>query len=501
MKVVWSAVIALGIVGAASANDDDGAKTTPRTYTQAEIEALQDLANRVLKLEELQQDAELEKLRKAAEKEKQADQESLPGRVGKLEKQFAENKPTWDASKMLSFSTPDGNFTAKIGGRLYVNYRNVFEGSGANNFVAPAGAGNPDSLNIDTARIQLDGTFYKDFIYRIEIEAKSGGSTAAAYPDGSYRLNDTWLGWQGLGDWLAIQAGILKVPFSQEETTSSRFIDFTERSIVNRIAPGRDLQVQLKGALFEKVVEWNAGVANGHTGRENLKFNQDSNSEKDLFVRLFFTPLKNSDVAFLKQLRVGVDYTAGKRDQTVAAPPAVSSGDLFLPGLFPAGAGIVIGDLSRTAFNFSWLMGPASLRAEFVDVKYDLNGAAVATNFHQTGWYVQATYLLTGEDKPLENRVKPFNNFSPLDGGWGAWELAARAAVLRSDGRSAGVYSAAQNDRTTEYTIGVNWWMTPNVALRINWERLIYDVDVPTGTNGALQRYEDGLYIRWQIDF
>src|SRR5436190_10753438 len=120
MKVVWSAVIALGIAGAAYANDGDEPKTTPRTYTQAEVEALLDLATRVSKLEDMAQDAELEKLRKAAEKEKQADQESLPSRVSKLEKLVSENKPTWDSSKMLSFSTPDGNFTAKIGGRLYV---------------------------------------------------------------------------------------------------------------------------------------------------------------------------------------------------------------------------------------------------------------------------------------------------------------------------------------------------------------------------------------------
>src|SRR5258705_3211862 len=127
MKVVWSAVIALGIAGAAYADDGDEAKTTPRQYSKAEIEALQDLANRVLKLEELQQDAELEKLRKAAEKEKQDDQASLPGRVGKLEKQFAENKPTYDSSKMLTFATPDGNFTAKIGGRIYFVCRHIMD--------------------------------------------------------------------------------------------------------------------------------------------------------------------------------------------------------------------------------------------------------------------------------------------------------------------------------------------------------------------------------------
>ncbi len=111
MKFVWSAVIALGVAGAAYANDDE-ANTTPRTYTQAEVEALLDLATRVSKLEDAQQDAEMERLKKMAEKEKQDDQASLPGRVSSLEKKMGSAGQTWDASKMLTFSTPDGNFTA-----------------------------------------------------------------------------------------------------------------------------------------------------------------------------------------------------------------------------------------------------------------------------------------------------------------------------------------------------------------------------------------------------
>ena len=53
----------------------------------------------------------------------------------------------------------------------------------------------------------------------------------------------------------------------------------------------------------------------------------------------------------------------------------------------------------------------------------------------------------------------------------------------------------------TYYTVGVNWWMTPNVAMRINWERFTYDDDVLVGANNNNKRYEDCLYIRWQIDF
>jgi phosphate-selective porin OprO/OprP len=356
-------------------------------------------------------------------------------------------------------------------------------------------------LTIDTSRIVVDGTFYKDYYYKIETEAKSASPGAPS--SGSFRLNETYLGWRGLGDWVAFQAGLWKIPTSQEETTSSRFIDFTERSVLNRITPGRGLQAVLYGSQFDKILEWNAGVSNGHTDREDLKFINDNNDEKDILARLFVTPFKNSDLGLLKQMRFGWDGSRGKRDSGAAVVSAVSSGDLALPGLLPAGnAGVFVrGVQTRNHINFSWLYGPASLRAEYARVRAELDGG-LRSAFVQRAWYIQATYLITGEDKTLENRIKPKNNFDPLAGGFGAWELAARWAVIDgSNGVSAGVYPAAANHKVTEYTFGINWWMTPNVRLMINLEHLIYDVDVATGFNGAPKRSEDGFYVRWQIDF
>jgi phosphate-selective porin OprO and OprP len=492
MKFVWSAVLALSVAGAAYADDDDEAKKPARTYTQAEYEALLDLANRVLKLEELQQDAELEKLKAAAAKEKQEEQKGLPERVSNLEKKMGAAGQTWDASKMLAFATPDGNFTAKVAGRFYFVYRNVLDGPNS-------GIGAPrDSFIIDTARIRVEGSFYKDFFYQVETEGKSG---TPAGQNGAYTLNEAWLSWRGLGDWVAVTAGLTKIPISQEETTSSRFIDFAERSVLNRITPGRDIQFTLNGSLFDKVVEWWAGIANGNVNRETLKLGVDTNDEKDYFVRLFLTPLKTSNVALFKQLRVGVDASTGERDNPNGGAPAnVSSGDLGLPAIltYTAGPNVIRGDQTRVNWNFSWLYGPASLRAEYARVRSDINGGP-HKSFIQRAWYVQATYLLTGEDKALENRVKPRVNFDPLGGTWGAWELALRWAVIASNAPSQGL--GRGQTHTTEYTVGVNWWMTPNVALRINWERFTYDDDIAAGRNGALQRYEDCFYVRWQIDF
>jgi len=507
MKFVWSAVIALGVAGVAYA-DDDEAKTTPRQYTQAEIEALQDLANRVLKLEELQQDAELEKLKAAAARERQDDQASLPGRVSNLEKQVAAQKPTWDASKMLSFSTPDGNFTAKIGGRLYVVYRHIMDWN--SNGTAPAAgatSGGPsaaDSFIVDSARFQLDGTFFKDFYYRIEGEAKSGETVNGVLSTGFFRTKDVYMGWQGLGDWFQFQAGQFKMTLSQEETTSSRFIDFAERCLINRLVPGHIQGVRASGALFEKTFEWYLGITNGSSVRDGDRGSLDTNDEKDYFGRFFLTPFKTMDMGFVKSLRVGFDFSRGKRDNPSVAPGQISSGDLGLPNILTTaavGGAVFEGVQTREDWNFSWNYGPMNVRAEYLWIKNELEATApLAGAHHQNGWYVSSAFVLTGEEKTLENRIKPFANFSPLDGNWGAWELAARWAVVNQD-NDTGIASSANQTHTTEYTFGLNWWMTPNVIMRIDWEHLVYDRDIVTGFNGALKRSEDEIYIRWQIDF
>src|SRR5262249_37928334 len=140
----------------------------------------------------------------------------------------------------------------------------------------------------------------------------------------------------------------------------------------------------------------------------------------------------------------------------IAAPIAganVSSGDLGIPSILQFnGNNVIEGHLTRMDFNFHWNYGPAAIRAEYYRQRTQLDGPAAtlrANAFEIAAWYVQATWLLTGEEKPLENRVKPKNNFDPMAGGWGAWELAARCAVVDAhDGVAAGIMNPKTSPTT-----------------------------------------------------
>lgn len=466
MKSLGTTVVALALASAAWA--DDG---LPRTLNDDGREDCQD------------KDA----------KEKPQESEDLSSRVSKLEKQSASAGQTWDASKMLTFSTPDGNFTAKIGGRIFFNYRHIFDRDDGN-------AGAADTFWVDTARFQLDGTFFKEFIYRIEGEAKSGDNAA------SFRTKDAWLGWN-LGDLLTLRGGQMKVPFSAEETCSSRFIDFVERSIINRWMPAHDQGFLVNGAFAEKIFEWTAGVMNTAVSRDAGRGTVDTIDEKELVGRLFVSPFRNGNSAF-KTLRLGFDFFLAGTDDF--SHPDITTGDLGglamidFPAAAPANA---LFDGRRTGMlaNFAWAYGPVSLRAEYAVISQDFADGLPESEVETTMWLAQATWLLTGEDKVIDNRIKPKSNFAPLTGGWGAFELAVRAAAFEmgDEVRTAGIalIGATGNLEAQEVTVGLNWWWAPNVVWRFNYEMLKFDEDLPIGKGNSPEDSQDVFIMRWQIDF
>jgi phosphate-selective porin OprO/OprP len=492
MKALSGVVLAFGLVGTAWAAGDDEAKA-PKSVM--DDDSYFNLLDRLRKLEEklegTQQDEELEKLKKMAAQERQQEMSELPARVSKVEKGQAVDDDLHAFKKWLEFKSPDGNFTAKVGGRLYVVYRYIAEADDT----APSASTSEDAFVLDTARIQLDGTFFKDFFYRAEMSSDRGGSVSP---------NDVYLGWSGLKSYFTLQGGQFKVPFSQEETTSSRFIDFAERSLLNRLVPGRDVGLMVSGEVGEGIFQWYLGVFNG-TGK-NLA---DNNDEKDVAGRVWLTPLKNTDMKILKQFRLGFDFTVGDQDGGYAFSD-VHTGDIGSVTFIDHNVN-TYGDGLRTRYDIgvSWIYGPMSLRGEYFMAKFDLRDAAPQSDYEIRAYNVQGTFLLTGEDKALENRVKPKNNLNPMEGGWGAWELAARYCFVdASDGEDAGVITIAPAtgpetpQKISQVTAGINWWWTSNMCLRLNWEHLMYGDDIANlKSDNEADDTQDIFYVRWQIDF
>jgi phosphate-selective porin OprO/OprP len=73
--------------------------------------------------------------------------------------------------------------------------------------------------------------------------------------------------------------------------------------------------------------------------------------------------------------------------------------------------------------------------------------------------------MLTGETKVPGQTVVPNRWATPVgpEPGWGAWELAARFAQLDFRARD------ITGNRVDALTLGVNWYLTPNVKWLVNF--------------------------------
>jgi phosphate-selective porin OprO/OprP len=151
------------------------------------------------------------------------------------------------------------------------------------------------------------------------------------------------------------------------------------------------------------------------------------------------------------------------------------------------------GTRDRLVPQFSYYNGGFGITGEYVDEKQDTK-RVYGTALNQTreeqinhqGWSLTTSYLLTGEEASFKG-VKPAKNFDPAKGGWGAWEVKARASSLDIDKRAfydsrgvlGGTDSFAQATRSVQgadnWAVGVNWYPNSNLRISLDYENTAFD--------------------------
>ncbi len=393
------------------------------------------------------------------------------------------------------FKTDDGSFTAVLNGRVIANYRTVFDRP--DDIPASAGASRtqPDGLFLRQARIDFQGTAFKQFEYRLYLDFPTGqqSNTGTAPSNVTGTIQDAYLGWRPSPNF-GLRIGQFKEPISQEQTTSLRATDFVERSILDRLVPGRELGIMIHGKPFGGLLEYELGAFNG--GGRSVA---DNNDEKEVAGRLRVSPFQG--------LRFGVSGSIGDVDAastaaTTGDPLDLASTELSIKFLDVGGAAVVDGRRSRIGLEFTWLYEFLGLRAEWVRRTDTLITGATTTNrIPVNAYYVSLTALLTGEKKTLEDRVVPADPFD-LEGGWGAVELAARWAALRADNDVLGLGASASPNANAVHVIsaGVNWYLTRNFRITPDFVYEKYNRDIGFA-NGIRERTFKGFLLRFQIDF
>lgn len=348
----------------------------------------------------------------------------------------------WDKNHAFLRSA-DGAFETQLTGFAHFDYRGYQSGNHP-----------PNTFLVRRARIALEGKLARYFDFKIEGDFADTASTL---------LRDFYLNIHRTNE-LQFRFGQFKEPFSQEELRPDIYQDFVERSLVNNLAPSRSPGLMASGVLGKGLFEYQVGAFNG---KGLLAANNNGTPETAL--RLRFAPWKNGASSLLKGLAFGGAFAQGRSlgGASVRGVTESRSFNYFLPDA-------VNGKIIRANGEFTWVYGPAALRAEYDQTNQDRDnlgpGGSNLPGVVAKGYMAQATYLLTGETKPDAGTVAPKHNLFGDEGGrtgFGAWELKFRYANLQlSDG-------TARSNRAETIYFGPNWYMNRFVkyVLDLGFER------------------------------
>lgn len=354
-------------------------------------------------------------------------------------------RPYWKDG--LRFDSNDGAFKLKIGGRIHYDAAFFAEdGSLERRF-----GDFEDGTEFRRARLSFEGTIYKNMEFKAQYDFAKG--------DADFR--DVYIGFRKVPFVRNLRIGQFKEPFSLEELTSSNYITFMERSLANTFAPARQGGVMVYDSFLKDRMTGAIGVF-----RHSNDYG-DSIAEISYSVTGRVTALPWYREDGKKLVHLGVAYSHREYEDPVrfrARPEAGLAPRIVDTGEFVADSANLLG------LEAAWVHGPFSLQGELIKTFIDGESPWIGdpTLF---GAYIQASYFLTGEHRPYKMSEGVFDRVRPLanvgEGGWGAWELAARVSYL--DLNDDGV----RGNRLMDYTLGLNWYLNPNI--RVMWNYVYAD--------------------------
>lgn len=388
--------------------------------------------------------------------------------------------------------TADKAFKFHVGGRAQVDYVGI-RGSENVQFGAGGVGRLQDGVNFRRARIEMDGTFWEviDFFAEYEFLGNTFNVDPTLPANARNIVNtpgptDLWATLTHLPVIGNVRVGNHKPPISLEHLTSSRWLDFMERSLGfdtyiggtnNGFLPG----ISVFNWTDDERITWHLGV--WRNNQTVLGWNIGG-GELDVTGRLTWLPIYEDNGRYLVHLGLGMsnrgldDGVARLRARTL-----LRNGPFTLQTRL---SDITVSGDNQTLVvpEFAAIAGPFMIQAEYygswiMNTSVPANtGQNFGTTYTQSA-YLQTSYFLTGEHRPWNmkggsgaapGRVIPNRNFNMMRGedgsnfSLGAWQIAARFSWIDLDNR-------AQNaGNLYDVTLGLNWFLNPNMKFQWNYD-------------------------------
>ena len=390
----------------------------------------------------------------------------------------------------FQIKSEDGLFEAKIGGRIHLD-GNYFVKEEEIRAVTNANSQNASNAQQDAnstiflrrAYLTLTGRAY-DFEYKFEndFSAQSGNSGSG--------FREMWI--MKKVESHNVRLGQAKPYRGMEELTSSNEIDFIERPFAsaNGIYSGRQFQT---GIFVDNVID-NFGYGISLYNTRTLDSTQNTEG-RGYNGRAYFVPVQEEGTI----VHIGASYTAEDTPAvSTTAPTETTNGSVHSINARVVGrnngltANILTGSERNriAAAEFAVRSGQFYLQSEYAMNKaaavrpgsVGSSSTTVGNNFVDLGdqdiqtYYAQASYMLTDHYKPYDFKKGVFKS-PKIAGGEGAIELKARFDVIENKDfatatgatTSSQVKGAVTPTKATQYTLGVNYFYSPNTRFMLEY--------------------------------
>lgn len=366
-----------------------------------------------------------------------------------------------------NIESADGQYSFQPFGRVHLDYT-VFDDDNHNH---------ADNSDWRRARLGFKGKLAGDWKHKYEMDLA----------DEDVAFREVYLRYAGF-DAADLTIGHFKPFQGFEELTSSNYISLIERSAPTAVF-ARSYTTGISLQTYGE--QWSVHL--GAFGEAAGSTSDSDDEDTSVAARVAFVPVKNEDVL----LHVGAsgsirNYRNDNNSLSLSTRGETGDGDKLLNTGTISGAD----DANVYGLELAGVAGNFHAQAEYFLMDVDRTGGSPNAEFD--GWYVQAGYILTGEQRPYKmesgsfGRIKPNNPFSTETGGRGAWEVAGRCSNTDLNDSSAGI-SGGEMDI---WTVGLNWYVNNHLRFMANFRSADTDANAVVADDDP-----QSFTIRTQFDF
>lgn len=335
-----------------------------------------------------------------------------------------------------------------------------------------------DRFLVRRLRPILEGTYAKDFSWKVQ----------ADFAGSSFTLLDAYLDWK-IVPWLNLRSGKFKGPLGLERLQSPSKLQFVDRGFPTSFVPNREVGVQAT-AIFGDFGSLDLALVNGAKDGASIvedAASSDVNDNETIDARLFFTPFKATEIFSLQGLGFGVAGSYGKLGGTPASYKTSGLNTFFSPAAAVAATSTTAAKSATSSDSLSyrvvpqayWSWGRFSALGEYVLTHEIWTRGSVSSSVYNKAWQGGLSFFLTDTDADYWNGAKVKKNaWKPSESAFGAWEVGARVQGVQFDDRifSSGLADSLKSAKSAlAYTVGLNWYINPQVKWVLNYERTNFE--------------------------